>query len=134
MQSETIIKSFKNKPNFLHTIFGAIITGYLILLFLLYRIDTTIIVSVVAFDFLFVSLVFPLKGALFSKIVLLLTGNLTGFAWNLLQFQLIGATAHFLGDAFSVAFSLFSPIINCIWIVAFWSLGLSIFARENLKK
>lgn len=133
MQLEKTIKFSEKKPNIPHTIFGTIITGYLLLLFLLYRVNTPIIISVITFDFLFVSLLFPLKGALFNKTILLLAGNFTGLMWNLLHFQLTTETAYLLGDTCAIILSLISPILNFLWIVAFWSLGLSLLTRENLK-
>jgi hypothetical protein len=134
LHSDVIVERLKKKPDFLHPIFGAIITGYLLLLFLLYRVNTAIVVSVATFDFLFVSLIFPLKGSIFHKVILLLTGNLAGFIWNLLQFQLADVIAYFLGGAFSIVFSIASLILNYIWIVSFWSLALSILTRKNLRK
>ncbi len=134
MQPEETIVNSKNKPNFSHVIFGAIVIGYLILLFLLYRVDTSVVVSVVTFDILFVSLLFPLRGSLLSKTLLLFAGNMVGFVWNLLHLQLADTFAYFLGDVFSVFFSLASIMVNCVWIVSLWSLGLSILARQNLKR
>jgi len=64
---EITLQSIERKPKILHTIFGTLTIGYLLLLFLLYRIDTAIIIPVIIFDILFVSLIFPLKRTYFSQ-------------------------------------------------------------------
>jgi len=131
---EITLQSLERKPKILHTIFGTLTIGYLLLLFLLYRIDTAIIIPVIIFDILFVSLIFPLRGPLFTKTLLLLTGNLIGFAWNWMLFSLTTNTTGLLENALNSTVFILSPLLNCIWIVSLWSLGLSTISRENFEK
>jgi len=95
-------------------------------------------VSIMVFNFFFIFLIFPLDGPLLRKVFLLLSGNIVGLAWYLVQSSFKAASVHYLEiGAFEVIYVIVGPIIDLIWIVSFWSLGLSFLAsirRRNEKE
>jgi len=81
------------------------------------------------FSSLFVLLTFPLKGPLWCKIVYLALGNVVGLAWNFVRSLLMVIATYYLGSgAFKVVDFFTGPVIDFIWIVPVWSLGLSLLA------
>jgi len=92
------------------------------------------LVSITIFNFLFVFLIFPLKGSLLRKVFLLVSGNIVGLAWYLIQssFQLASAY-HLGGEVFKVVYVVIEPIIDLIWIVSVWSLSLSVLASAQRR-
>ena len=92
------------------------------------------LVSITVFNFLFVFLIFPLKGSLLRKVFLLVSGNIVGLAWYLIQSSFQVASAYYLGgEAFKVVYVVIGPIIDLIWIVSVWSLGLSGLASAQRR-
>ena len=88
----------------------------------------------IIFNFLFVSLIFPLNGSLKTKTSLLLMGNIIGFFWNNLSYLLAHAGVNYLGEAFNTLHIILNPLANLIWIVSFWSISLTILANSKKKK
>jgi len=82
------------------------------------------------FNFLFVSLVFPLKGTLVSKLLLLLMGDIVGWLWNFVFFMLKLAIT---GVFFDTLYVVLSPFLNLIWVVPFWSISLTVLANSKRK-
>lgn len=120
----------------LHMSVGVGVAGIMLLIyFQLCRIlNESAIISVSIFNFLFIFLLFPLKGSLFRKVYLLVAGNIVGLAWYLIQSSFGATSVFFLGaDATKIITVVVAPIINLIWIVAVWSLGLSVLASANRK-
>jgi hypothetical protein len=88
----------------------------------------------IIFNFLFVSLTFPLNGTLTRKICMLLIGNIIGLFWNYL-FSLFAYTlAYYLGEFFNTLYIILSPFVNLIWIVSFWSISLTALANSKKQK
>jgi hypothetical protein len=88
----------------------------------------------IIFNFLFISLIFPLNGPLKAKIFLLLMGNAIGFLWNNLFWLFAHHVVDFLGEPFNTLHMILSPMINLIWIVSFWSISLTVLAHSKTKK
>lgn len=87
------------------------------------------LLSIMIFSSLFVLLTFPLKGPLWCKIVWLGLGNVVGLAWNFVRLLLMVIATYYLGaGAFKVIDFITGPVIDFIWIVPIWSLGLSLLA------
>jgi len=87
------------------------------------------LLSLMIFSSLFVLLTFPLKGPLWCKIVYLALGNVVGLAWNFVRSLLMVIATYYLGSgAFKVVDFFTGPVIDFIWIVPVWSLGLSLLA------
>jgi len=92
------------------------------------------LVMLVIFNFLFVSLTFPLEGMLAVKLFLLLGGDFVGFAWNYVLSQLVGAITSYFGEYVNTAYLLLSPFLNLVWIVSFWTLSLTALSKsKNIK-
>jgi uncharacterized membrane protein len=113
--------------------------GVMIALFLVYSLlrftpNEPAAVSIVIFNFLFVFLLFPLEGPLLHKVLLLVSGNLVGLAWYIIQSSFVATSPPYLeAGAFKVVYVLVYPIINLVWIVSFWSLGLSMLAPARRR-
>jgi hypothetical protein len=88
----------------------------------------------IIFNFLFVSLIFPLNGTLTRKISMLLIGNIIGLFWNYLFSLFAYAVAYYLGEFFNTLYIILSPFVNLIWIVSFWSISLTALANSKDKK
>ena len=128
------------RPNYLHVTVGV---GVAVAMFLVYSSlhctpNETALISMAVFNFLFIFLIFPLEGPLLRKVFLLLSGNIVGLAWYLVQSSLGAASAYYLGvGALKVIYVVIGPVIDLIWIVSVWSLGLSFLAsthRRNEKE
>ncbi len=81
----------------------------------------------VIFNFLFISLVFPLRGKLGKKMTLLLLGNMVGLLWNTIFSVFAYAAVHFIGEVFNVFYMILNPLLNLVWIVSFWSIRHSFY-------
>ena len=91
-------------------------------------------IMLMIFNFLFISLVFPLRGKLVKKMILLLVGNIVGFLWNNV-FSLFAYTAvHYLGEFFNIGYAILNPLLNLLWIVSFWSISLSFLANSRNRQ
>jgi hypothetical protein len=88
----------------------------------------------IIFNFLFVSLIFPLDGTLTRKISMLLIGNIIGLFWNYLFSLFAYTVAYYLGESFNTLYIILSPFVNLIWIVSFWSISLTALANSKDKK
>lgn len=124
----------KERPNYLHMSIGV---GVAIAIFLVYSLlrcmpNEPSLVSIAIFNILFIFLLFPLEGPLLRKVFLLVSGNLVGLAWYLIRSSFVVASAPYLGvGAFKVVYLIISPIIDLVWIVSVWSLGLSVLASTR---
>jgi hypothetical protein len=87
------------------------------------------------FNFFFFLLTLELNGTLNRKLGILAMGSTIGLFWNfILYFFNIAGTAYF-GETFNVFYPVFSPFLNFMWIISFWSLSIAAFPRpENLHK
>lgn len=90
--------------------------------------------TLMIFNFLFVSLIFPLNGALRTKIFMLLIGNVIGLLWSNLFSLFACASAYYFGEIFNALYIILNPLISIIWIVSFWCISLTTLASENRKK
>lgn len=88
----------------------------------------------IAFNFLFVSLIFPLNGALATKVFMLSLGNMIGLFWNYVFYSFVYALADYFGEFFSILYLILSPFANLIWIVTFYSLGLTFLANFEIRQ
>ena len=124
------------RPNYLHVTVGV---GVAVAMFLVYSSlhctpNETALISMAVFNFLFIFLIFPLEGPLLRKVFLLLSGNIVGLAWYLVQSSLGAALTYYVDvGAFKVIYVVMGPIIDLIWIVSVWSLGLSFLASNQRR-
>jgi len=90
--------------------------------------------TLVIFNCLFVSLTFPLVGALPTKIFMLLIGNIIGLSWNYLFSLFAYTVAYYLGQSFATLYIISSPFVNLLWIVSFWSISLTALGNSKDRK
>jgi len=91
-------------------------------------------IMLIIFGFLFVSILFPLDGALKTKISMLLTGNVIGLLWSNLFSLFAYTAAHYFGEIFNTLYVILNPLISLIWIVSFWSISLTALANSEKGK
>jgi hypothetical protein len=88
----------------------------------------------IAFNFFFVSLTFPLNGLLAAKVLLLALGNLIGLLWNYLFSLFAYAISHYVQGFFNVVWSLLGPLANMMWIVTFYSVSLTFLSSLRIDQ
>ncbi|MDH7564698.1 MAG: hypothetical protein QHH24_07490 [Candidatus Bathyarchaeota archaeon] len=88
-----------------------------------------IALALIVFNFIFVSLIFPLDGSLKKKAALLAIGNIIGFFWNYLF--LIASSLEIMPHMLQV---LLSPFLNLLWVVSYWSLSLSFMTHSGAHR
>jgi hypothetical protein len=116
-------------------VFGLLIGAvafYVFLFFILINKET--VFTLIMFNFLFISLTFPLNGTLQRKIGMLLIGNIICIFWTHI-FSLFTATvcSHF-GGIYNALSIILSPFLNLIWIVSFWSISLTVLTTPKTKR
>ena len=114
-------------------VFAGIIVTYVIILSF-YLVNSEAALMLMIFDFLFVSLVFPLDGTFVKKIALLLIGNVIGLLWNSVFSSFSYVAACYFGEFLSVLYMILNPLLNLIWVVSFWSISLSVLASSKTVK
>jgi hypothetical protein len=113
--------------------FAGVIVIYVILLSF-YLVNNQAALMLMIFDFLFVSLVFPLDGSFVKKIALLLIGNVIGLLWNSVFSSFSYVAACYFGEFLNVLYMILNPLLNLIWVVSFWSISLSVLASSKTVK
>jgi len=116
-----------------HLVFGFLIVTSSMPLFFLF-LSSESAVPLIVFNFLFVSLIFPLNGSLATKISLLLMGNVIGFFWNQLFSLFVYTVVYYIGGSFNVLHMLLNPIVNLLWMVSFWSMSLSVLVSSKNER
>jgi hypothetical protein len=87
------------------------------------------------FNILFLLILMPLKGSLARKIAILLVGNVLSFLWSTLFCLLVCVTVGQMGGMLHLLYALLSPMLNVLWVVAFWSTSLTFLTgKENGKR
>jgi hypothetical protein len=116
-----------SKPLLSHVIIGGLVAMFLFAVFWLHglSINENVAFSLFLFDLLFVFLLFPLKGKLWHKLALLIMGNMVGLTFNSL-FSLLETSDGETSP--NIFFVVAYPVLNVIWMVVMWAIGLSILA------
>lgn len=117
-----------------HLIFGLLIGTAFSFLFLYFlKLPSETLVTLVLFNFLFSSLIFPLDGAITKKVFIHVIGNVMGLVWNYLFYLFAYAAADTLGNLFSIPYIILSPFLNLVWVVSFWAVSLTWLAPSKEK-
>ena len=125
----------RNELEIKHLAFGFLVAAITVcMLFSSPYINNASAPTLIIFNFLFVSLIFPLNGGLMTKIFMLLIGNLIGVLWSNLFFLFVCVAAHYLGEIFGVLYIIMNPLISVIWIVSFYCLSLTVLAGSEKRK
>ncbi|NWF87010.1 hypothetical protein HXY32_04295 [Candidatus Bathyarchaeota archaeon] len=92
------------------------------------------VLMLIVFNFLFASLMFPLKGSLARKTCLLLIGNVIDLFWNYLFFLFAFLGVNLFGEGFNGLYLILNPFANLVWIISFWSISLTALAESESRK
>ena len=85
--------------------------------------------TLLIFNLLFLSLTFHLNGTLNIKIGILALGNIIGLSWNVVLYYFATSGIAIFGESFNVFYAVSYPFLNFMWVVAFWSLSLTVFPK-----
>lgn len=117
-----------------HLIFGLLIgTAFSSLPLYFLHIPLEPLVTLMLFNFLFSSLIFPLNGALPKKVFILVIGDVMGLVWNYLFYLFAYTAADTLGNLFSIPYIILSPFLNLVWVVSFWAVILTWLTTSKEK-
>jgi hypothetical protein len=123
------------RPNFFHMAVGLVLVTAIIFLHfqLIPTFDLPALAAIGFFNLLFVFLLFPLEGPLLRKTLLLIGGNTVGVLWYLIQLSFEESFLVLNTDTFRIIALVAKPLIDFVWIVAVWSLSLSVMASYRIK-
>lgn len=123
------------RPNFFHMAVGSVLVTTIIVLHLqlIHTFNLPALAAIGFFNLLFLFLLFPLEGPLLRKIVLLIAGNHVGVLWYIIQSSFEDAFFFLNTDLFRIIVLIAKPLIDFVWIVAVWSLSLSVLASYRIK-
>ncbi len=127
-------KAGRNGRNLKHVISGilaATVTSYIFVSFPF--VDNEIAPVMVIFDFFYVSLTFPLDGALGWKMLLFVVGNVIGILWNRFLSSVAQILTVSLGQSATTLHMALSPMLNLFWIISFWSVSLAIISNSKKR-
>lgn len=124
------------RPNFFHVAVGSILVAAIVFLHLQLtpNFNLSALSSIGFFNMLFLFLLFPLEGPLIRKTVLLIGGNTVGVLWYFVQLSLEDVFLVLNTDTFKIITLIVTPLIDFVWIVAVWSLSLSVLASYRMKR
>ena len=92
--------------------------------------NISLLIFTTIFDVIFVFTVFPLRGRLSQKIVVLLVGNLLSFVWNGLYPAFLVSNIQ-MGDLFDKILLVINPWVNSLWMVSLWAVGVSFSSTKE---
>lgn len=88
------------------------------------------LVTVAIFGFLLAATMGLLQGPFWFKALWASVGAGMGVFWNVNRLVLSASTAHYFGmDAFALVHFLFAPMVDFLWMVVVWSVGMSLMSR-----
>lgn len=91
--------------------------------------------SIIIFWLLFVFLAFPLEGSLWLKIAWLEFGNVVGLTWSFIRLSIAVLFAYHFGvGALALTELVTNPLVDFLWVIPVWSLGLSTVVSAKRKK
>ncbi len=88
------------------------------------------LVTVAIFGFLLAATMGLLQGPFWFKASWAAVGTAVGVFWNINRLVLSASTAHYVGmEAFRLIHYVFSPMVDFLWMVVVWSVGMSLMSR-----
>ncbi len=86
--------------------------------------------TVAIFGFLLAATMGLLQGPFWFKASWATIGTAVGVFWNVNRLVLSASAAHYVGmEAFSLVHYIFSPMVDFLWMVVVWSVGMSLMSR-----
>lgn len=111
---------------------GLFLEAIVLCLILSFRfIDIAATATLLIFNLFFLSLIIHLNGTLNKKLGILSVGNIIGLLWNLVLHYFNIACITFFGESSNLFFTIAYPFLNFMWIVSFWSLGLTVLPKPR---
>ncbi len=88
------------------------------------------LVTVAIFGFLLAATMGLLQGPFWFKAAWATVGAGVGVFWNINRLVLSASAAHYAGmDAFGMVHFIFSPMVDFLWMIVVWSVGMSLMSR-----
>lgn len=121
--------------NIEHFAIGLILSTGLFVVYSLFFVAAfwNVFVPIVIFNFLFALTTFLLDGSLWLKILLLAIGNAVGLAWSVAWNSFTVLATTLFGSPFEAFHAIFCPFFHSIWIISFWSIGISALASHKIR-
>jgi hypothetical protein len=115
-------------------LFWFFLTGLILFCFIIaFRfVSFNAVITLLIFNFLFISLIFQLNGSTTQKIGLLTISNIVGLFWNYVFHYFALAGEIYFGDLFSPIYTIAYPLLNLMWIVPMWSLSLGFLPKPEI--
>jgi len=90
------------------------------------------LITLLIFSFISALTIGLLKGDLKTKLIWFILSASIGFVWNLSRLAAVIAVAYNFGmEAFGFAHFVLAPMVDFIWVVSTWALGMSWLKRET---
>ena len=126
-------KSTNRMKSLVNLLAAGLILGVLALclVFSYLFVNTESMITLLVFDFLFLTLTFYVCGTVVWKLGLLLLGNIVGLLCSLVfhSIRIVGVAG--FGEWFNVFYAVSYPGLNMLWIVSFWSLSLAALPKPQ---
>jgi hypothetical protein len=90
-------------------------------------------ITLLVFDFLFLTLTFHLNGNLPQKLGLLALGNLIGILCSSVIFAIQVVGVAYFGEGFNAFYAISYSMLNVLWIVSVWSFSLAALPKPQLR-
>lgn len=88
------------------------------------------LVTVAIFGFLLAATMGLLQGPFWFKASWATVGTAVGVFWNVNRLVLSASASHYVGmEAFRLVHFIFSPMVDFLWMVVVWSVGMSLMSR-----
>ncbi|MEM2445864.1 MAG: hypothetical protein QW734_04330 [Candidatus Bathyarchaeia archaeon] len=112
-------------------VFGLVIGTLMVVFFHLLYVPSEVLQALLIFNIFFVCVYFPLNGPLKRKVAVLLAGNVICFLWNMMFSIFVCAVSAYLSGDFNALLAFLNPLLNLLWMVSFWSIGLTFLAEAK---
>lgn len=112
-------------------VFGLVIGTLMVVFFHLLYVPSEVLQALLIFNIFFVCVYFPLNGPLKRKVAVLLAGNVICFLWNMMFSIFVCAVSAYLSGDFNALLAFLNPLLNLLWMVSFWSIGLTFLAKAK---
>ncbi|MFQ5838654.1 MAG: hypothetical protein ACE5HJ_07710 [Thermoplasmata archaeon] len=88
------------------------------------------LITVAIFGLILAATMGLLQGPFWFKGLWTAVGTTVGLLWNVNRLVLSASAAHYVGmQAFEAIHFIFSPMVDFLWMVVVWSLGMSLMGR-----
>ncbi|MEM3565649.1 MAG: hypothetical protein QXK18_02085 [Candidatus Bathyarchaeia archaeon] len=86
------------------------------------------------YNLLFLLILVPLKGSWARKVAIYLLGNILSLIWSILFYLFAHSIVGQSDGIFNALYVILSPLLNALWVIAFWSTSLTFLAEKEERK